>query len=82
MARMEVDYSPFCAHPMKFQDPSVAIALHRLEVLATVAAVFAASIFVGTASTLVAIEQAETSSQGSLMPSEAVLWQGLGQKDE
>ncbi len=66
---------------MKIQDPSVAIALHRLEVVATVAAVLAAATFVGTASTLVAIEQAETSGQGSVMPSEAVLWQGLGQKD-
>lgn len=66
---------------MKFQDPQVAIALHRLEMLATVAAVVAASVFVGTATTLVAIEQAETSGQGSVIPSEAVLWRGLGQKD-
>jgi hypothetical protein len=43
---------------MKFQDPSTAIALHRLEVLATVAAVLAAATFVGSATTLIAIEQA------------------------
>lgn len=66
---------------MKFQDPSAAIALHRLEVVATVAAVLAAATFVGAASTLVAIEQAAVSPQRSVMPSEAVLWQGLGQKD-
>ncbi len=66
---------------MRFQDPQVAIALHRLEMIATVAAVFAAATFVGTATTLVAIEQAETSGQRLVMPSEAVLWQGLGQKD-
>ncbi|MBD1874809.1 hypothetical protein H6F75_15080 [Nodosilinea sp. FACHB-131] len=66
---------------MRFQDPQVAIALHRLEMLATVAAVLAAATFVGTATTLVAIEQAETSAQGLVIPSEAVLWQGLGQKD-
>lgn len=67
---------------MRFQDPEVAIALHRLEMLATVAAVLAASIFVGTATTLVAIEQAEPSAQDLVMPSEATLWQGLGQKAE
>jgi hypothetical protein len=66
---------------MRFQDPATAIALHRLEMLATVAAVFAAATFVGTATTLIAIEQAETSGQGLVMPSEAALWQGLGQKD-
>ncbi|MBW4484524.1 MAG: hypothetical protein KME14_18485 [Tildeniella torsiva UHER 1998/13D] len=66
---------------MRFQAPGVAIALHRLEVVATVAAVFAAATFVGAASTLVAIEQAETSGQGLVMSSEAALWQGLGQKD-
>ncbi|MBD1915301.1 MULTISPECIES: hypothetical protein [Cyanophyceae] len=65
---------------MRFQDPQVAIALHRLEMVATVAAVFAAATFVGTATTLVAIEQAETSGQSLVMPSEAALWQGLGQK--
>lgn len=67
---------------MRFQDPQAAIALHRLEMLATVAAVLAAATFVGTATTLVAIEQAETSGQGAVIPSEAVLWQGLGQKAE
>lgn len=66
---------------MRFQDPQVAIALHRLEVVATVAAVLAASVFVGTATTLVAIEQAETSGQSLVIPNEATLWQGLGQKD-
>ncbi|PZV00135.1 MAG: hypothetical protein DCF32_18075 [Leptolyngbya sp.] len=66
---------------MRFQDPQVAIALHRLEIVATVAAVLTASVFVGTATTLVAIEQAETSGQGPVIPSEAVLWQGLGQTD-
>lgn len=67
---------------MRFQDPQAAIALHRLEMLATVAAVLAAATFVGTATTLVAIEQAETSGPGTVIPSEAVLWQGLGQKAE
>ncbi|MBE9156263.1 hypothetical protein IQ265_05380 [Nodosilinea sp. LEGE 06152] len=66
---------------MKLQSPGAAIALHRLELLATVAAVFAAAIFVGAATTLVAIGQAETSSQGTVMPSEAVLWQSLGHKE-
>ncbi|MEA5450864.1 hypothetical protein VB780_19950 [Leptolyngbya sp. CCNP1308] len=66
---------------MRFQDPGVAIALHRLEVVATTAAVFAAATFVGAASTLVAIERAETSAQAPVIPSEAMLWQGLGQKD-
>ncbi|PSR13636.1 hypothetical protein C8255_25105 [filamentous cyanobacterium CCP3] len=66
---------------MRFQDPQVAIALHRLELLATAAAVFAAATFVGTATTLVAIEQAETSAQNGVIPSEAVLWQSLGDKD-
>ncbi len=66
---------------MKFQDPSTAIALHRLEVLATVAAVVAAATFVGSATTLIAIEQADTAPQGPVMPSEASLWQGLGYRD-
>ncbi|PSN79067.1 hypothetical protein C8B47_13640 [filamentous cyanobacterium CCP4] len=76
---MKGDDSPL--YPtMKFQSPEAAIALHRLELLATVAAVFAAAIFVGTASTLVAIERAETAQTG-VLPSEAVLWQSLGDKD-
>ncbi|WP_017297246.1 hypothetical protein [Nodosilinea nodulosa] len=66
---------------MKPQDPTVATVLHRLELLSTVAAVFAAATFVGAATTLVAIEQAQTSPQSSVIPSEAALWQGLGQKD-
>ncbi|MGG6238679.1 hypothetical protein ACQ4N7_08560 [Nodosilinea sp. AN01ver1] len=66
---------------MKFQSPDAAIALHRLELLATVAAVFAAATFVGTATTLVAIERAATSVQNGVIPSEAVLWQSLGDKD-
>jgi hypothetical protein len=44
-------YIPFPCRLMRFQDPEVAIALHRLEVLATAAAVFAAATFVGTATT-------------------------------
>ncbi len=66
---------------MKFQDPSAAIALHRLELLATVAAVVAAATFVSATTTLIAIEQAETAPQGPVMPSEASLWQGLGHRD-
>ncbi len=66
---------------MKFQSPGAAIALHRLELLATVAVVFAAATFVGAASTLVAIDRAETSSQYGVVPSEAVLWQSLGHKE-
>lgn len=66
---------------MKLQSPGAAIALHRLEKLATVAAVFAASTFVGAASALVAIEQAETAAQNGAMPNEAVLWQSLGHKE-
>lgn len=66
---------------MKFQDPSAAIALHRLELLATVAAVLAAATFVGSATTLIAIEQADTAPQGPVMPSQASLWQELGHRD-
>jgi hypothetical protein len=66
---------------MKPQDPRVAIALHRLDLLATVAAVLAAATFVGSVSTLIAIEQAATSSQAPVVPSEAVLWQGLGHQE-
>jgi hypothetical protein len=66
---------------MKFQDPGAAIALRHLDLVATVAAVVAAATFVGAASSLLAIERAETSSQGLVIPSEAVLWQGLGQKN-
>ena len=66
---------------MKFQDPSAAIALYRLEVLATVAAVLAAATFVGSATTLIAIEQADHAPQGPVMPSQASLWQGLGHRD-
>jgi hypothetical protein len=64
---------------MKFQDPSAAIALHRLEMLATVAAVVAAATFVSAATTLIAIEQADTAPPA--LPSEAALWQGLGFRD-
>lgn len=74
---MKGDYSAVVP-AMNFQDPGVAIALHRLEVLATVAAVAAAATFVATATTLVALDRAATSGQTPVIPSEAVLWQGLG----
>lgn len=74
------DYSPF-SPAMKFQSPGAAIALHRLEQLATVAAVLTTATFVGAATTLIAIDRAETSAQTGVIPSEAVLWQSLGHKD-
>lgn len=77
---MEENYSAV-ETAMKFQDPGVAIALHRLEMLATVAAVTAAATFVGSLTTLVALDQAATSGQAPVMPSEALLWQELGSAD-
>jgi hypothetical protein len=48
---------------MKSPDSSVAIALHCLDLFATVAAIIAAAVVTGSTSNLMAIEQAEAPSR-------------------